>query len=585
MLRIFAARRLLAATSAIVGGALVFSSTLALADGETKKPAAATKSKEGKTKETAAPSNDYGLPQVRFINEQISAVWKDNGLTPSPAATDGEFCRRVYLDTIGRVPTVVELREYLNDKSADKKAKLVEKLLGDDYNDEYARNWTTLWTNILIGRNGGMEENTLVSRAGMQKYLRDSFARNKPYDRMVYELVTATGSTSPGAKDFNGATNFLIMKLDEGAAQATAMTAKHFLGLQVQCTQCHNHPFNEWKQQKFWEMNAFFRQTRALRKFAPGTRDVQSAELVNQDYAGDDAGGASEASVSYELRNGQMKIAFPVFIDGTEISKSGYLSEVDRRTKLGEMMIQSEFLDKTIANRMWQHFLGYGFTKPIDDMGPHNVPTHPVLLDYLGKEVRKNSFNLKELIKWIALSDAYGLSSRVTPGNKADDPLLGETPKFTHFYLRQMRAEELYESLVTATQAEKTTKGNYEEQEKTKSEWLKQFVIAFGTDEGDETTTFNGTIPQVLMMFNGDLVKKATSPEAGSFVHQLANNANIKPVDKINFLFMAGLSRQPTTNELQAAQILAATNKGNTVAAMEDIWWAVLNSNEFIINH
>jgi hypothetical protein len=539
---------------------------------------------KAKAKDANAPTADYGIPQIREINQQIAAVWKDNGLTPSPQASDSEWCRRVFLDVLGRVPTVPELHDFVSNKNADKKLKLVEKLLNDEeYNAEYARNWTTIWTNILIGRNGGMEDRTLISRAGMQKYLRDSFARNKPYDRMVYELVTATGGTSPGSPNFNGATNFLIMKLDEGAAQATAMTAKHFLGLQVQCTQCHNHPFNEWKQQKFWDMNAFFKQTRALRKFAAGTRDITSAELVNQDFAGD-TGDPSEAAVTYELRNGQMKVAFPVFIDGREISKSGYVTDNDRRTQLGEMIIQSEYLDKTIANRMWAHFMGYGFTKPIDDMGPHNVPTHPQLLDYLGKEIRKNSFNLKELMKWIVLSEPYSLSSKITAGNKADDPLLGETPKFTHFYLRQMRAEELYESLVTATQAEKT-KGGYEEQEKMKGEWLKQFVIAFGTDEGDETTTFNGTIPQILMMFNGDLVKKATSPEQGSFVHQLANNASIKPVDKINYLFQAGLARQPSRDELIAAQQLAATHKGNGVAAMEDIWWAVLNSNEFIMNH
>lgn len=537
-----------------------------------------------KDKAAPAAAADYGLAQVREINTQIAAVWKDNGLTPSPAATDSEWCRRVFLDVLGRVPTVPELQAFTADKSADKKLKLVEKLLNDEeYNAEYARNWTTIWTNILIGRNGGMEDNTLISRAGMQKYLRDSFARNKPYDRMVYELVTATGGTSPGSPDFNGATNFLIMKLDEGAAQATAMTAKHFLGLQVQCTQCHNHPFNDWKQQKFWDMNAFLKQTRALRKFAPGTRDITSAELVNQDFPGD-TGDPSEADVSYELRNGRMQVAYPVFIDGTEISKSGYVLENDRRTKLGELMLQSEYLDKTIANRMWAHFMGYGFTKPIDDMGPHNVPTHPQLLDYLGKEVRKNSFNLKELMKWIVLSEAYSLSSKVTLGNKADDPLLGETPKFTHFYLRQMRAEELYESLVVATQADKT-KGSYEEQEKLKAEWMKQFVIAFGTDEGDETTTFNGTIPQILMMFNGDLVKKATSPEQGSFVHQLATDTSLKPLDKINHLFMAGLGRPPSQNEVLAAQQLAATHKGNSIAAMEDLWWAVLNSNEFIMNH
>lgn len=541
--------------------------------------------KEKKDKDSeSAVVGEVNIPQVRMINSEINKVLKDNGLVASPLATDGEWCRRVYLDVIGRIPTVSELRDFVSSKETDKRVKLIDKLLTDDaYVEEYARNWTTIWTNILVGRNGGMEENSLVSREGMQKYLRDSFARNKPYDKMVHELVTATGSTSPGGEDFNGASNFLVMKLDEGAAQATAMTAKIFLGLQVQCTQCHNHPFNEWKQQKFWEMNAFFKQTRALRKFTPGTRDVASAQLVNQDFAGDD-NNPSEAAVFYELRNGQMKVAYPKFVDDTEISKSGYLSENDRRSQLGDLMMTSEWMDKTIANRMWQHFLGYGFTKPIDDMGPHNAPTHPELLDYLGKEFRKNSFNLKELVKWIVLSEPYALSSRVVPGNKADDPLLGETPKFSHFYLRQMRAEELYESLVVATAADKT-QASYEAQEKLKGDWLRQFVIAFGTDEGDETTTFNGTIPQALMMFNGELIKKATSPDKGSFVWTVAANPKLQPAEKINYLFVAGLARNANNNEVMIANKLFVARKGDAAAALQDIWWAVLNSNEFIMNH
>jgi hypothetical protein len=233
---------------------------------------------------------------------------------------------------------------------------------------------------------------------------------------------------------------------------------------------------------------------------------------------------------------------------------------------------------------MWQHFLGYGFTKPIDDLGPHNPPSHPELLEYLGKEVRENSYNLHEVIKWITLSEAYSLSSRFTEKNKSDDPSLGETPKFSHFYLRQMRAEELYESLVTATQAEKT-KGSYEDQEKLKSDWLGQFVLAFGTDEGDETTTFNGTIPQVLMMFNGDLVKQATTVDQGSFLGRLVNDNSMRDTQKINYLFQAGIARNPTQKELAAANALLAAHKGNAAAALQDIWWAVLNSNEFIMNH
>ena len=124
------------------------------------------------------------------------------------------------------------------------------------------RNWTTIWTNLLIGRTGGMERRSLVDRAGMQQYLREAFQYNKPYDELAQELITATGSCRPGDEDFNGAANFLVDKMDEGGVQATAKTSQIFLGMAVQCTQCHNHPFNEYKQNQFWELNAFFRQTR-----------------------------------------------------------------------------------------------------------------------------------------------------------------------------------------------------------------------------------------------------------------------------------------------------------------------------------
>jgi hypothetical protein len=190
---------------------------------------------------------------------------------------------------------------------------------------------------------------------------------------------------------------------------------------------------------------------------------------------------------------------------------------------------------------------------------------------------------MKDLIRWIVLSEPYSLSSRITPNNKADDPLLGETPKFSHFYLRQMRAEELYESLAVATQATKT-RGSYEEQERLKADWLQQFVIAFGNDEGDEATTFNGTIPQALMMFNGDMIKRAISSEKGSFIQQIATN-NSKPAEKIQYLYEAALSRRPTSKEIDTANLLLMARKGDAVGALSDAFWAVLNSNEFILQH
>lgn len=520
------------------------------------------------------------IPQVQRIDELIERTWNEYQLKPSAPATDAEWCRRVYLDVIGRIPTVEELENFLSDKSKSKREELIDTLINsDDYVEEFARNWTTIWTNLLIGRTGGTENNSLISREGMQKFLRDSFAREKPYDRMVSDLVTATGTPAPEMEDFNGATNFLIMKVnEEDAALATAATTKLFLGLQVQCTQCHNHPFNEWKQQKYWEMNAFFRQTRTLRNGPGGL-----PRLVNQDFAGESRN-PEEADLFFELRNGLVKVAYPVFVDGTEISKSGYLEDVNRRQELANLMMKSEYLEKTAVNRMWGHFLGYGFTKPVDDLGPHNIPSHPELLEYLASEFRQADFDMRALIKWITLSRAYSLSSKMTADNQSDDPLLGETPKFSHFYLRQMRAEELYESLLVASEAAEN-RGSYEEQERIKSQWLQQFASAFGTDEGDETTTFNGTIPQVLMMFNGDMIKAATSKDRQGLVMEIAANKKLDFDEKIDYLFKAGLSRKASSNEQKLAQQILAARNGNLLDGLQDMWWVILNSNEFIFNH
>ncbi|HEY4308486.1 MAG TPA: DUF1549 domain-containing protein [Pirellulales bacterium] len=524
---------------------------------------------------------------IAAIDAAIRQGWKDAGIAPSPSATDGEWCRRVYLDVLGRIPTVDELTSFTatKDKPATKRRALVDKLLeSDKYSEEYARNWTAIWTNLLIGRPPAQRDRRrLVNRDGMQQWLRRGLLKNKSYDAMVFELVSATGSSKPGEEGYNGAVNFLLDNLQENASTATAKTARYFLGLQVQCTQCHNHPFNDWKQDQFWGMNAFFRQTKALRTFAGRNQEVDYARLENEDFPGESNKNPKDAEIYFELRDGTTRVAYPTFVDGTQINHSGYADEVNRREELAKLIVRSEYLGKAIVNRMWAHFLGYGFTKPIDDLGPHNAASHPELLEKLGSEFSAHGHDLKQLIRWITLSEAYSLSSKVGPKNKRDDPALGEKPLFSHFYLRQMRAEELYESLLTATEADKT-KGNFEQQEKSKGSWLEQFTIAFGTDEGDDTTTFNGTIPQTLMMMNGDLIQNATKDEPGSFLYKVATS-NMKPTAKIDVLYMSALARRPSAMEMQMANALLMARGGDGMAALQDIWWAVLNSNEFILNH
>lgn len=538
-------------------------------------------------------SSDYDLPQVEEINRLIRDGWDAHVLKPSPQATDAEWCRRVYLDLIGRIPNVAELEQYVADRAEDKRQKLVDRLLGDEYLEEFARHWTTIWTNLLIGRTGGIDRDSLAVRAGMQQYLRRAFQKNKSYDQLAEELITATGSVMPGDPDFNGAANFLADKLAENGVQATAKTAEIFLGMAVQCTQCHNHPFNEFKQNQFWEMNAFFRQTGLDRQGMGGDSRGAYARVVDYDFAGE-GGDPLKAELYYELRNGKLKVAYPVFVDGTSLAEkyadkgedfgdSGYLEDINRRQELAKLILASEEMPRAAVNRMWQHFLGYGFTKPIYDMGPHNPPTHPELLDYLAAEFHASSFNMQALMRWIVLSEPYALSSRMTRDNQSDDPNLGARPMFSHFYLRQMQAEQLYESLLTATGADEALP--YNEREEVKQRWLAQFNTAFGTDDNAEATTFNGSIPQALMMMNGELIKKATSSAPGSFLHKIATDSQLNNEAKINYLYQAALARKPSRDEIVICNKLLLARKGNTPEALKDVWWALLNSNEFILIH
>ncbi len=544
---------------------------------------------------TARPAAEAASPEVALINEQIAQAWKDHELAPSPAASDGEWCRRVYLDVIGRVPSVKEVRDYLRDRKRDKRARLVDRLLGDEYRDEYVRNWTTIWTNLLIGRTGGMDRQSLANRTGMQQYLREALSYNKPYDQMAVELITATGSCRPGDKDFNGAANFLADKMADNGVQATAKTAQVFLGMAVQCTQCHNHPFNENRQNQFWELNAFFRQTRVERiRQDEDQRQRFVGRVVEHDYRGE-TGDENKADLFYELRNGQMRVAYPVFIDGTSLAAMfqakgenfgdhGRLADVNRRDELAKLIVESRQFDQAIANRLWGHFLDYGFTKPVDDIGPHNSPSHPELLDGLGLALRNAKFDLKQLMRWIVLSEPYSLSSEMTKKNAADDPTLGARPMFSHFYLRQMEADELYESLLVATAADETVK-DPARRDQVRERWLRQFNTAFGTDDNGEATSFNGTIPQALALMNGPLVTRATGNQRGSMLARVANNPQLSDPEKIQYLYLAAFARRPTRQEISLSNELLAARDGNVGAALQDIWWALLNSNEFILNH
>lgn len=519
-------------------------------------------------KPAAAAGAEVSLGE--FIDQQIRQGWTDNEIEASPLASDEEWVRRVYLDLVGRIPTLTEAREFLADKNPRKRAMLVDALLE---NEDYVRNFTTIWANNSIGRGAPQR----VSRTGMEKFYREAFAKNRPWNEIVVDILTASGHYEE-----NGAVNYILaqMQMPDDAVQLTAMTTRLFLGLQVQCTQCHNHPFNKWQQDQFWEFNSFFRQVdkRDHRKLDPKTgRQVDDySEVVWKEFTG---------PVYYEKRSGMMQVAFPRF-QGHEVDPG---VGVDRRAELAKLITEPAGdepaqLAQAMVNRTWSHFFGYGFTRPVDDMGPHNPASHPELLKRLSREFVAANYDVKQLIRWIVSSEAYQLSSQYGEKNRIDDPAAGEMPLFSHMYLKSMQAEQLYDSLIVASNAHQSGNGSWSAQEEQRRRWMQQFVVAFDNDENDESTTFNGTIPQALMMMNSELIDKACSVERGSFLFEQMSSPGAE-TQKINDLYMAALTRKPTRAEMTKMQKALARYGAAKLNGYQDMFWALLNSNEFIFIH
>ncbi len=511
---------------------------------------------------------------VEQIDQHITQVWQAAGVSPSPDATDHEFCRRTYLQLLGRIPTVEELQRFVSRRGRDKRRHLVDEILNSDqYSAELASFWSARMANLLVGQAGGMSADSPVDRQALETYLATAIQKNTPYHQLVEELLTATGTTSPGSENYNPATNFLVATLDADAKLATARTCATFLGQQLQCAECHTHPTTGWSQQKFWALNAFFRQAKLAKD-----RETGQLAVVDQDFV--QPGQSDSGEVYYEQPNGLIKVAFPEFIDGTTIPASGKLAEVDRRKELAQLIINSDQFPRATVNRMWRHFFGVGFTQPVDDMGPHNPASHPELLDQLAENFAQSGFDLKRLMRWITLSEAYGLSSRQTDANLADNPDAG-APLFARYYSRQMEAEQLFHSLQLLAKSRPAASGLIASA-KDRHTWLGQVAQKMGDDEDSETTALDGGITQTLLMMNGGLMRQATDTQAA--VLKSVVRSKMSPREKVEHLFLAALSRRPTKKELATIDEILR-HRQDEPAALQDIWWALLNSNEFILDH
>jgi hypothetical protein len=302
--------------------------------------------------------------------------------------------------------------------------------------------------------------------------------------------------------------------------------------------------------------------------------DNVGAEVYDHTEVSDQPTGAYS---KFEKRNAVVGIAFPTYLDGTKISQN---ADVDRREALGKFIAEKDRkqLARAFVNRTWGHLFGRGIVHPVDDFGDHNPPTNPELLDRLADDFIAAKFDIKWLYRTLMNTRAYQLTSQTIKDNEKDETL------FSHMALKPMTPEQLFDSLLTATSAHKA--GGDSNATGKRDQWLRQFIFAFANDEGEEGSSFQGTIPQALMMMNGPLMRDATEGKPGSFLEGLRVAALRKPSPPTfmaNELYLAALSRFPTRAEMKGVGEFIE-NYPDTLGVLQDLFWALLNSNEFVLN-
>jgi len=535
-------------------------------------------------------------PAVQLINEKLAEGWAKNKVTPSRQATDAEFLRRATLDIVGRIAKPSEIEQFYKDPEATRRSLLIDRLLEDE---DYPRHWANMWANWLLSRSGPFGRGKYHEELNV--WLEDQFAQNKGYHEIVTALLTAKGVN----KD-HGEVNFILAHLGEKVRNPpddpkrtereghwemvplTSRITRLFLGTQVQCAQCHDHPFlGNVKQHQFWGINAFLRQVDRKGELAMTRQGTNGPlELV------DDVSVNKRPLAYYEKRNGVILRQRAEFLPQGPGKKPVELDEnlygLDRRKELARLVVAHDNFPRAVVNRMWGTFFGKGFVNPIDDFNDQNQPSNPALLNELAGQLKHYDYDLKKLIRWICNSDAYNLSCVANKTNEAPE----KETLFSRMLMKSMTPEQLFESLMLATNSEAAE--SKDGKKKLKDKWLEDLISNFGDDEGNEVN-FNGTVVQALMMMNGKEINDAITRKDKGTV-DLAIKSSRTQEEVITKLYLATLNRKPTKHEVTTIVQemfplvdpkvrLKDNEKANFNNRFYDLFWALLNCNEFLLNH
>jgi len=503
------------------------------------------------------PMKDYPeVPRNNFIDELIFSKLKRVNIVPSALSTDREFVRRVYLDTIGLLPTLEESARFLESKDPQKRARLIDELME---RPEFAEVWATRFGDLL--RVGLYDQRSKGGRL-MYSWLRKAMMEDTPYNQFATELITSSGNLY-----FNPASNFYYITEFSEPENIATNVSQVFLGVRIECSRCHNHPWEKWTQEDFWGFAAFFGRM--------GVKDT---------YENDE----SEITLKPAGLVISPKTKKPVdakYLDGP-MEKEGL--DEDIREKLAKWITSPEnpWFARSIVNRVFKHYMGRGIVEPLDDFRVTNPPTNEALLDALAKDFVANGYRLKHTVRLILNSRTYQLSSEPNETNRAD------TLNYSHYYVRRLLAEELIDSMTGVTGVPEQIPGYMPG---TRAMTIPQgaptyFLQTFGRLKAREVICERDNSPdvaQAMHLISGQTIQHQITGKDGTLARWLADHS-LTDEEITRRLFTATLVRPP--KEREVAQVVASIQSGGggdsvRRQAFEDVLWSIFNSKAFLFNH
>ncbi len=503
---------------------------------------------------------EYERPEYKpynYIDNHVAEKLNKLRIIPSGLASDEAFLRRAFLDVVGLPPTLEEREKFINDKRPDKRDHLIDDLLS---RKEFTEMWVMKWAELMQIRTVNQGGNSVSYKAALNYYewLRERIASNMPFNKLVVELLGAKGGTFD-----NPATNFFQMEDD--VLKLTENVAQVFMGTRIQCAQCHNHPFDRWTMDDYYQFAAFFVQVKRKPAEDPRERVVYDAN----------------GEIKHPVTKQDMD---PKFLGGPQPEIP---SGTTRRESVASWLASPEnpWFARNVVNIVWDHYMGVGIVEPVDDVRVSNPPSNPELLDALAEKFVSYDYDFKKLVRDICTSRTYQLSTETNATNEAD------SRNFSKAMIRRVRAEVLLDSISQVTSTQEKYKGL--------PKGARAVQIADGNTTNYFLTTFGRAtratvcscevkmepnLSQALHLINGDTVHSRI--QQGKIVADLLAEKKA-PAEIIDALYLKALSRTPT--KVEKEKLLAAVNEGKTPAdqklILEDIFWALLNSKEFIFNH